>query len=104
MDIVILDCDRRYFPTVNKTLGWMYKLAEDNYIKVVYSLFIFPSLKKKLKGEKIKIIAADKETEALLKSRGIPFSSPRYYITEKEFLAQEKRSLAFIREVPKIVP
>lgn len=104
MDVVILDCDRRYFPTINKTLAWVYKLAEDNYIKAIYSLFIFPSLKKKLKGERIKIIAADKETEALLKSRGISFSSLREYIPEKEFLAQEKKSLAFIREVPKIVP
>lgn len=106
-ELVILDCDRRYFPTTNKILAKAYRLAEDNYLKAVYSFFIFPSLKKKLKilGEEgIKIIAADKETEALLKNRGISFLSPRDYISEKEFLEQEKKSLSFIREAPKIAP
>ncbi len=106
-ELVILDCDRRYFPTTNKILAKAYKFAEDNYLKAVYSFFIFPSLKKKLKilgEERIKIIAADKETEALLKKRGISFLSPRDYISEKEFLEQEKKSLSFIREVPRIAP
>ncbi len=104
MDLVILDCDRRYFPTANKILARGYKFAEDSYIKTAYSFFIFPSLKKKLRREKLRIVAADKETEVLLRKQGIPFFSPRDYINEKEFLEQEKKSLSFIRAVPKIAP
>ncbi len=95
IELVILDCDRRYFPTANKILAKAYKFAEDNYLKTVYSFFIFPSLKKKSGKKKIKIVAADKETEALLKKQGIPFSSPRDYISEKEFLEQEKKIFIF---------
>ncbi len=103
-NLIILDTDRRYFPSTNLLISKAYKILEDVYLSITYRYFIIPSVKKHLTRGDTKIIAADKETEFILKRAALPFSLLNEYIREWEFIEQEKISLAFIRSIPQIVP
>ena len=100
--LIILDSERRNFPTTNNILRLTYTYLEDIYLKTVYSWFIIPKLR--LLKKDSKIIALDKETELILKKNNIPFSVIKDYICQTESGKFEKNVINYVRMLPKILP
>ena len=71
--VIIVNSERRHFPTSNSILKILYMRLENIYLRVVFYYHILPKLRKIKK--KAKIIASDIETENILNKKNIPFSS-----------------------------
>ena len=93
-NLIILDSERRNLPTSNKVLLRIYNFLESCYLKIIYTFFILPKLKKYVKQE-TKIIAVDEETEAILKEKKIPFCRIADYINEYDYKKYKKKKVYF---------
>jgi len=104
VDLIILDTERKNFPSSNLFIKRLYEYLEDKYFRLIYSFFIIPTVKKYLKDKNTKIIAADKETEIILKKYSIHFSCIDGYVQESEHVNYERGAIDFIRKLPKLFP
>ncbi len=104
VDLIILDTERKNFPSSNLFIKKLYEYLEDRYFKLIYSFFIIPKIKKYLKYKNTKVIAADKETEIILKKHSISFSCIDGYVQESEHINYEKEAIEFIRKLPQLFP
>ena len=102
--LIILDSERRLFPSQSKFLKQLYLYLEEIYLKIVYEYFIIPKLKEYLKKGKVKIIAFDKITGLILKKHKINFLPITDYVNENNFEMFRKESINFIRKLPLLVP
>lgn len=101
-NLIILDSDKRNFPSSNKILSLLYKYLEKLYFNFTYNVWIIPKIKK-YKISSL-IIAVDEETRIILNKHKIKFTDINEYINEKDYLSYEKKTIEFIRNLPKSFP
>src|SRR3989344_5829216 len=97
-NIIILDWERKNFPSKNKFLCRGYSSIESMYLNLTRNSLILPQIKRYLKAGNVRIFAVDKETEIWLTEKKIPFLQLDYYMTKEECIQWEKDSVAFTRQ------
>lgn len=96
-NLIVLNTERRLFPSYNPFLSKLYLFFENNFIKMSYKFFTIPKLKKYLKKDNTKIISVDQETDTILNERSIPFISINEYITSSDSINSEKKAWELIQ-------
>ena len=103
-NLIILDTEKRPFPSSIKPLVKLYSASENLYIRMIYSFFIVPKIKKYIQKDDCRVIAIDKETEIMLKNHNISYLTLADYLNEREYLAFEKKTVNYVRDLPNQFP
>jgi UDP-N-acetylglucosamine 2-epimerase len=103
-NLILLDTERMYVPSSIKSISKSYHFIENVYLKVLYSCFIIPKIKKYLKKGNCKIITTDKETEVTLNKHNIPHSTLKQYLNEKDYIRYDGEIFEFIKKLSNKFP